>query len=99
MDHQKYCNDMNVLIFGPSQSRLLHLNKSVAPLDDKRVRQAIAHAIDRDEFQALIGSDITKQLFAPVPGGFLGRQPICRSMNSIRRNPRPRWPRPDLATG
>ena len=42
---QKYGNDMDVQIFGPSQSRMLHLKKSVAPLDDKRVRQAIAHAM------------------------------------------------------
>nr|WP_306263730.1 ABC transporter substrate-binding protein [Pararhizobium sp. IMCC3301] len=69
----QYGDDLDVLIFSPSQSRMLHLNKSVPPLDDIRVRQAIAHAINRDEFQVLIGQDITKQLFAPVPSGFLGQ--------------------------
>ena len=70
---QQYGDELEVLIFSPSQSRMLHLNQSVAPLDDVRVRQAIAHAINRDEFQALIGQDITRQLFAPVPSGFLGQ--------------------------
>ncbi|AML51852.1 ABC transporter substrate-binding protein [Falsihalocynthiibacter arcticus] len=70
---EQYSDDLDVLIFSPSQSRMLHLNKTVAPLDDIRVRQAIAHAINRDEFQALIGQDITKQLFSPVPSGFLGQ--------------------------
>jgi len=70
---EQYSEDLDVLIFSPSQSRMLHLNKSVAPLDDIRVRQAIAHAINRDEFQGLIGQDITKQLFSPVPSGFLGQ--------------------------
>jgi len=69
----QYAKDLDVLIFSPSQSRMLHLNQSVSPLDDLRVRQAVAHAINRDEFQILIGQDITKQLFAPVPSGFLGQ--------------------------
>lgn len=69
----KQYSDLEVLIFSPSQSRMLHLNKAVPPLDDIRVRQAIAHAVNRDEFQALIGQDITKQLRSPVPSGFLGQ--------------------------
>lgn len=70
---QRQYPDMEVLIFSPSQSRMLHLNKSVAPLDDIKVREAIAHAINRDEFQMLIGQDITKPLTTPVPSGFLGQ--------------------------
>lgn len=70
---EQYSDDLEVLIFSPSQSRMLHLNTSADPLSDIRVRQAIAHAINRDEFQALIGQDITKQLFAPIPSGFLGQ--------------------------
>jgi len=69
----QYGDTIAIDIFAPSQSRMLHLNQSVAPLDDIRVRQAIAHAIDRDEFQLLVGPDITKQLESPVPSGFLGQ--------------------------
>ena len=70
---KQYANDIAIDIFAPSQSRMLHLNQSIKPLDDIRVRQAIEHAINRDEFQMLIGQDITQQLRAPVPSGFLGQ--------------------------
>ncbi|MEQ9811870.1 MAG: ABC transporter substrate-binding protein [Azospirillaceae bacterium] len=59
-------------IFEPAQSRLLHINRSIAPLDDIRVRQAIQHAINRDEFLGLIGPDITRPLFTVVPIGYAG---------------------------
>lgn len=69
----QYGDTIKVDIFAPSQSRMLHLNQSVNPLDDIRVRKAIGHAINRDEFQLLIGKDITRQLASPVPSGFLGQ--------------------------
>ncbi len=69
----QYGDEIEVLIFAPSQSRMLHLNQTKPPLDDIQVRQAIQHAINRDEFQQLIGEDITQQLRAPVPSGFLGQ--------------------------
>lgn len=71
--NSQYGDKIAVEIFAPSQSRMLHLNESVKPLDDLRVRQAIAHAIDRSEFQALVGRSITKPLDKPVPSGFLGQ--------------------------
>lgn len=70
---KQYADTIDIDIFAPSQSRMLHLNASVPPLDKIEVRQAIQHAINRDEFQALIGKDITKQLRKPVPSGFLGQ--------------------------
>lgn len=71
--NKQYGDRIAIDIFAPSQSRMLHLNTSVKPLDDIRVRQAIAHAIDRSEFQALVGKSITKPLTKPVPSGFLGQ--------------------------
>ncbi|MEO8250190.1 MAG: ABC transporter substrate-binding protein [Burkholderiales bacterium] len=70
---KQYGDRIDIEIFAPSQSRMLHLNESVKPLDDIRVRQAIAHAIDRSEFQVLVGKSITKPLTKPVPSGFLGQ--------------------------
>ncbi|MEO1016233.1 MAG: ABC transporter substrate-binding protein [Pseudomonadota bacterium] len=69
----QYPDEIEILIFAPRQSRLLHLNRTKPPLDDIRVRQAIQHAINRDEFQQLVGEDITTQLRSPVPSGFLGQ--------------------------
>ena len=70
---RQFAGEMEIDIFAPSQSRILHLNTAKPPLDDLRTRQAIAHAVNRDEFQALIGPDITRQLWSPVPSGFLGQ--------------------------
>ena len=71
--NKQYGDRIAVEIFAPSQSRMLHLNRSVKPLDDLRVRQAIAHSIDRSEFLALVGKSITRPLEKPVPSGFLGQ--------------------------
>ncbi len=70
---EQYPDEIEILIFAPSQSRVLHMNMAKPPLDDVRVRQAIQHAINRDEFQQLVGEDITQQLISPVPSGFLGQ--------------------------
>lgn len=70
---RQYGEKIRIDIFAPSQSRMLHLNQSIKPLDDIRVRQAIQHAINRDEFQVLVGKDITRPLRSPVPSGFLGQ--------------------------
>ena len=56
----QYGDTIKVDIFAPSQSRMLHLNQSVKPLDDIRVRKAIGHAINRDEFQLLIGKPVSR---------------------------------------
>lgn len=64
--------EADVEIFEPAQARLLNINRSMAPLDDIRVRQAIAHAIDRDEFRDLVGRDITRTMPTVVPIGFAG---------------------------
>jgi peptide/nickel transport system substrate-binding protein len=59
-------------VFEPGELRTLHLNQSIAPLDDIRVRQAVAHAIDRDELVAFVGSLVARESQSPVPIGYLG---------------------------
>lgn len=54
-------------VFGPGETEVLHFNMSKAPLDDLRVRQAIAYAISRDELIAFIGPDIAERQCAVVP--------------------------------
>ena len=59
-------------VFEPSQMRTLHLNRNIEPLNDIRVRQAIAHAINRAELVAFVGSQVSREATSPVPAGYLG---------------------------
>ena len=42
------------------------------PLNDLRVRQAIAYAINRDDIVQFIGTDLSSVLYSVVPASFLG---------------------------
>ena len=59
-------------VFEPGELRTLHLNASMEPFDDIRVRQAVAHAINRDELVAFMGPSVARRNDAPVPAGYLG---------------------------
>jgi peptide/nickel transport system substrate-binding protein len=62
-------------VFGPGELRTLHVNTTMAPFDDIRVRQALAHAINRDELIAFAGSKVARGNEAPVPEGYIGHEP------------------------
>lgn len=59
-------------VFEPGELRTLHLNPTIAPFDNLKVRQAIAHAINRDELVAFMGTEVARTNNAPVPIGYLG---------------------------
>jgi peptide/nickel transport system substrate-binding protein len=58
-------------VFGVGEVATIHFNTTVEPLDDPRVRKAIAYALDRDEFVALFGDPIAENVYSPVPAQFL----------------------------
>ena len=64
--------ELLVDVFRPGEMRTLHLNASMAPLDDLRVRQAVAHALDRDQIVAFVGGEVAKPACSVVPPGYLG---------------------------
>jgi len=59
-------------IFGPGETLTLHFNTSKKPLDDIRVRKALAYAISREELMDFLGKDVTEPLVSPIPSSYLG---------------------------
>ncbi len=53
-------------IFGVGESTVLYFNQNVKPLDRKEVREAIAYALNRDDFLALIGPKAATRIVAPL---------------------------------
>jgi peptide/nickel transport system substrate-binding protein len=62
----------NVDVFQPGEFRLLHINRSIPPLDDVRVRRAIAAAINVDDLVRYVGKDVGPKGCSVVPPGYLG---------------------------
>jgi len=50
---------------------LVQLNNKEKPLDNLKVRQALAYALDREEFLALVGTKVGEAVYSPVPAQFL----------------------------
>lgn len=62
----------NIDIFRPGEYRILHINQSIPPLDDIRVRQAIAAAINVDDLVRYVGKDVGPRGCSVVPPAYLG---------------------------
>lgn len=62
---------LTVDVFGPAESYFINLNGTVKPLNDLRVRQAIAYAVDRDAHVALFGAPVAEKEFSVVPAQYL----------------------------
>jgi peptide/nickel transport system substrate-binding protein len=62
---------IRVDVYGVGEVATIHFNLTVPPLDDVRVRQAIAYALDRDEFLALFGEPVAANVYSQVPAQFL----------------------------
>ncbi|MBY6153794.1 polyamine ABC transporter substrate-binding protein [Vannielia litorea] len=72
VEQTKGLEGSTVDVFLPGEYRTLHLNMTHAPLDDIKVRQAIAHAINVDEIVAFVGGDVGPRGCSVVPTGYLG---------------------------
>jgi peptide/nickel transport system substrate-binding protein len=58
--------------FGPASVHKLHMDRTRKPLNDLRVRQAIAYAINRDDIVRFIGGDVAQPLYSVIPADFVG---------------------------
>lgn len=59
-------------VFEPGELSQLNLNVTAKPLDDIRVRQAIAYAVNRPELVRWKGGDIARAPESVIPIGYLG---------------------------
>jgi len=60
------------VVFGPGETVTLHFNLTRSPLDNLKVRQAIAYALDRQTINDFYGSEIASPLYSPIPENYLG---------------------------
>ncbi|OQY44563.1 MAG: hypothetical protein B6242_12430 [Anaerolineaceae bacterium 4572_78] len=58
-------------VHGVGEIGTIYFNTSVEPLNDLRVRQAIAYALDREKFLDLFGKEFIGNVYSPVPSQFL----------------------------
>lgn len=56
----------------PANTFVLHLNSSIKPMDDIRVRQALAHATNRPELLKFLGAQVSSAENSPLPKGYIG---------------------------
>ena len=73
VDRMKKEKDVIVDVFDPAELSVLYLNVTKAPLDNLRVRQAIAYAIDRNQIVQFKGKDIARAAQSIIPSGYLGQ--------------------------
>jgi peptide/nickel transport system substrate-binding protein len=59
-------------IFNRNVPEVLLMNVTVKPFDDLKVRQAIAYAVDRQQFIDLATNGLGRPWYSPVPEGFFG---------------------------
>jgi peptide/nickel transport system substrate-binding protein len=57
--------------FESSETMIAHFNMSIEPLKLLKVRQAIAYAMNRNEFLAMYGEKLAKPIYSPVPAKYM----------------------------
>ena len=72
VDRTKQLPGVKVVAMEPGELSTLFLNITVKPLDDLRVREAIAYAVDRKSIVAFKGAGTSREAVSVVPSGYLG---------------------------
>ena len=72
IERTKAMSNVIVDVMRPAELQLVHFNIAQKPLDDIRVRRAIATAIDRKQFVSFKGEVVAQPGRSVVPIGYLG---------------------------
>ncbi len=72
VDRTKQTPGVRVLAMEPGELSTLFLNLTEKPLDDIRVREAIAYGVDRKAIVAFKGAGTSREAVSVVPSGYLG---------------------------
>jgi peptide/nickel transport system substrate-binding protein len=62
----------DVNLTSPANMFVLHFNLTKSPLDNIKVRQALCHAISRQEIINYLGKDVARAEYSPLPAGYVG---------------------------
>jgi peptide/nickel transport system substrate-binding protein len=72
VDRTKQLPGVKVVAMEPGELSTLFLNITQKPLDDIRVREAVAYAVDRQAIVAFKGAGTSREAISVVPAGYLG---------------------------
>ena len=71
IDQMSSAPNVKVDVFGVGEVSTVYFNVTKPPFDNPKVRQAVASALNRDEFLALYGTKVAQKVFSPVPQAFM----------------------------
>jgi peptide/nickel transport system substrate-binding protein len=71
VDQVSTAPNVKVDVFGVGEVTSIFFNTTKPPFDRLEVRQAVASALNRDEFLALYGPRVSQKVESPVPGAFM----------------------------
>ena len=71
---QKMKGEKGVIVdaLPPGELTVVHFNMTRKPLDNHKVRMALAYALKRKDFRETYGMSITADAVSPIPAGYLG---------------------------
>jgi peptide/nickel transport system substrate-binding protein len=71
IDQMATVPNTTVDVFGVGEVSTIFFNQTKPPFDNLKVRQAVASALNRDEFMGLYGKKVAERVFSPVPDAFM----------------------------
>jgi peptide/nickel transport system substrate-binding protein len=86
VDQMAGAPNTRVDVFGVGEVTTIYFNTSRPPFDNPLLRKAVASALNRDEFLALSGSEVSEKVYSPVParfmpGGLTGQEAAERGLD------------------